>query len=96
MPHLQLERRPSINITTRRITLRCTELQWVSYQLTGYGFTDNLLVLHPRHKLHYFKTARWEDNWIETAHIIIHTEFDQTYAFMDFDDKVLSMTQNKV
>jgi len=49
---------------------------------------DYLSVLHPRHKLHYFKTAGWEDDWIETAHTIVHEEFDRTYAFMDVDSKV--------
>jgi hypothetical protein len=32
-----------------------------------YGSNCNSLVLHPRHKLHYFKKAGWEDDWIETA-----------------------------
>ena len=27
----------------------------------------NSLVLHPCHKLHYFKKAGWEDDWIDTA-----------------------------
>ena len=35
-----------------------------------------LLVLHPRHKLQYFKTASWEEEWIEAAEEIIHDEFD--------------------
>jgi hypothetical protein len=51
----------------------------------------NILVLHPRHKLHYFKTAGWEDDWIETARIIVRAEFDRMYAFMDFDDEVILM-----
>ncbi|KAF8153394.1 hypothetical protein B0H34DRAFT_634348, partial [Crassisporium funariophilum] len=25
------------------------------------------MVLHPRHKLNYFRKAGWEDDWIETA-----------------------------
>lgn len=43
-------------------------------------------VLHPRHKLHYFKKAGWEETWIEAAHDIVRTEFDETYAFMDVDN----------
>jgi hypothetical protein len=42
-------------------------------------------VLHPRHKLNYFKKAGWDDAWIETAHGIVRAEFDQTYAFMDIN-----------
>ena len=48
--------------------------------------TQIFLVLHPRHKLHYVKTAGWEDEWIKMAHNIICEEFDRTYAFMDLDD----------
>ena len=42
-------------------------------------------VLHPCHKLNYFKKAGWDDTWIKTAQEIVHAEFDQTYAFMDVD-----------
>ena len=42
-------------------------------------------VLHPRHKLHYFKKAGWEETWIDAAHNIVRAEFDQTYTFMDVD-----------
>jgi len=34
------------------------------------------LVLHPRHKLQYFKTAGWEEDWIEAAEQIVRDEFD--------------------
>jgi len=30
-----------------------------------------LLVLHPRHKLNYFKNAKWEDDWIEAARQLV-------------------------
>ncbi|KAF8227813.1 hypothetical protein L208DRAFT_1294730 [Tricholoma matsutake] len=30
-----------------------------------------VMVLHPCHKLNYFKTARWEDNWIEAARQLV-------------------------
>ena len=43
-------------------------------------------VLHPRHKLQYFKKAGWEESWIKTSHDIVRTEFDQTYAFMDVEE----------
>jgi hypothetical protein len=50
-------------------------------------FIDSFSVLHPRHKLQYFKNAGWEDSWIETARVIVRDEFDQTYAFMDIDSE---------
>jgi hypothetical protein len=39
----------------------------------------------------YFKTAGWEDEWVETARAIVRDEFDRTYAFMDFDKEVILM-----
>ncbi|KIM50335.1 hypothetical protein SCLCIDRAFT_67297, partial [Scleroderma citrinum Foug A] len=37
------------------------------------------MVLHPRHKLQYFKTMNWEEDWIEMAKEIVHAEYRQTY-----------------
>ena len=54
-------------------------------------FINAFSVLHPRHKLHYFKTAGWEDDWIQTARDIVREEFDQTYAFMEYDNEVVTM-----
>jgi hypothetical protein len=42
-----------------------------------------LVVLHPRHKLDYFKTAGWDDEWIETARNIVREEFERTYKVSD-------------
>ena len=47
------------------------------------------VVIHPHHKLQYFKNAGWKEDWIETSQAIVHAEFDQTYAFMDIDDEAL-------
>ncbi|KIM61399.1 hypothetical protein SCLCIDRAFT_71135, partial [Scleroderma citrinum Foug A] len=37
------------------------------------------MVLHPRHKLSYFKTARWEDEWITTAENLVRDGFSRSY-----------------
>ena len=42
-----------------------------------------LLVLHPCHKLQYFKNAGWQDDWIEQAEEIVHTEFNLLYGSLD-------------
>ena len=69
-------------------------MRWVSEVLALLTiFIDSVLVLHPRHKLHYFKTAGWEDEWINTARDIVREEFDRTYAFMDFDGEAVSMNE---
>lgn len=41
---------------------------------------STLLVLHPRHKLAYFKTAGWEDEWISAAEHIVRNELECSYA----------------
>ena len=71
---------------TKRTTQTFIGLQWVSYFLFIFLFSQVVYtVLHPRHKLYYFKKAGWEEAWIETSHDIVRAEFDQTYAFMDVD-----------
>jgi hypothetical protein len=42
-------------------------------------------VLHPRHKLEYFKKHNWEDMWVNAASEIVHKEFNRTYAHIDFE-----------
>jgi hypothetical protein len=37
-------------------------------------------VLHPKHKLKYFKKQGWDRNWIETAENIVREEFMSSYA----------------
>jgi cobalamin biosynthesis Co2+ chelatase CbiK len=59
-------------------------------------FINQVTVLHPHHKLHYFKTAGWEDAWIQTAHDIVRDEFDRTYAFMDVATETESKDLKKV
>jgi hypothetical protein len=38
------------------------------------------IVLHPRHKLQYFKATGWEQEWIDTAEEIVRDEFEKNYA----------------
>jgi hypothetical protein len=38
-----------------------------------------LIVLHPRHKLMYFQTAKWNDKWIKTAESLVRDEFERSY-----------------
>jgi hypothetical protein len=53
-------------------------------------------VLHPRHKLSYFKTAGWEDEWIKTAEALVRDEFERSYMYIqDVEDTpAISMTAN--
>ncbi|KII83106.1 hypothetical protein PLICRDRAFT_119819 [Plicaturopsis crispa FD-325 SS-3] len=38
------------------------------------------MVLHPRHKLEYFKNAGWDESWIATAKDIVVDEYKRSYA----------------
>jgi hypothetical protein len=54
-------------------------------------FTVNLyslIVLDPKRKLDYFRSAGWDAKWIATAREIVEAEFDRNYAhmFMDTDE----------
>jgi len=42
-------------------------------------------VLHPQHKLQYFKNANWLPDWINTTKNIVHKEFECSYASTDVD-----------
>ncbi|KAG2084070.1 uncharacterized protein F5147DRAFT_522582, partial [Suillus discolor] len=50
-----------------------------------YSLTDKsdvyrvAMVLHPRHKLQYFRMAQWDQDWIATAEQLIRNEFDLNY-----------------
>ncbi|KAF9536176.1 hypothetical protein CPC08DRAFT_618484, partial [Agrocybe pediades] len=51
-----------------------------------YNMTDHsevyriAMVLHPRHKLEYFKNAGWQADWIKAARQIVEDEFNRAYA----------------
>ncbi|KAG6905926.1 hypothetical protein DXG01_016909 [Tephrocybe rancida] len=51
-----------------------------------YSRTDEVeifrisMILHPRHKVTYFKNAGWQINWINSAHELVQDEFSRTYA----------------
>jgi hypothetical protein len=42
-----------------------------------------LPVLHPRHKLAYFKKANWPDDWINVAKTIVRDEYEHTYKITE-------------
>jgi hypothetical protein len=48
----------------------------------------NLLTVHPRHKLEYFRKAFWPKDWIEVAKRIVRDEYEHTYKIIDGDLEV--------
>jgi hypothetical protein len=50
------------------------------------GFDSDItffLVLHPQHKLEYFKNAGWKGAWIKTAQQIVEDAYKKGYASRD-------------
>ena len=47
-----------------------------------------IIVLHPRHKLSYFKTAHWEDEWIATAEWLVRDKFASSYMNIEADNSI--------
>jgi hypothetical protein len=54
------------------------------YFLWIYKLTS--VVLHPSHKLEYFKSAGWSEEWRETAVDIVRNEFERSYAHCEAED----------
>lgn len=50
------------------------------------SFNDT--VLHPRHKLQYFKNANWLPEWIDIAKNIVREEFERSYASSNVEEVV--------
>ena len=55
------------------------------------------LVLHPCHKLEYFKRNGWDEVLIQTARDIVQDEFDRSYCSLDVegDRSTASTTQTE-
>ena len=44
------------------------------------------LALHPWHKLSYFKTEKWESEWIQAAKAIVYSEYNCSYKPCEYDN----------
>jgi hypothetical protein len=51
-------------------------------------------VLHPQHKLEYFRNAGWTEEWIDTARDLVRKTFDERYQDLGpLDDHDQEATQ---
>ncbi|KAG2070278.1 hypothetical protein BDR04DRAFT_1019269, partial [Suillus decipiens] len=56
------------------------------YQLTDKSQTYHIsMVLHPQHKLDYFKVTQQEDDWIKSTEQLVHKEFEYSYLSISDD-----------
>ena len=59
-----------------------------SFVLWSLNYSPCLVsVLHPRHKLAYFKSAGWTDNWIKTAEKLVRNRFKRDYPTNDIEQE---------
>lgn len=61
-------------------------MQWVRHYIHLNLLLICVSVLHPSHKLSYFKTAEWDDEWIAAAEEIVHAEFERAYEAIDAEE----------
>jgi hypothetical protein len=54
------------------------------------AYCSLLSVLYPCHKLNYFKSAKWEDNWIKAATQLVWDKFDLLYNLCDMSQSLMS------
>jgi hypothetical protein len=55
-----------------------------------------LAVLHPRHKLRYFRDAGWKEDWIATAEKIVQDRFETQYGTVQLPDETQDVTGKEV
>jgi len=69
----------------KRTSRKSIVLLWVPFQLYFilYFRLIDVLVLHPCHKVEYFKKHNWDALWIDTARQIVRDEFNWSYASLD-------------
>ena len=74
----ELQTIPWTGTTSSWICQRYIELPWVSswHPLFTRLINNCAIVLHPWHKLSYFKTAGWEQDWINTAEDLLQNKYE--------------------
>ncbi|KAJ3832394.1 hypothetical protein F5878DRAFT_548248 [Lentinula raphanica] len=66
--------------------------------LTYYALTDDsdlyrmAMILHPKYKLDYFRKARWEQEWIDTAVRVTREAWERDFKPSDDDEESSSDT----
>ena len=53
------------------------------------------IVLHPRHKLEYFKRNDWDETSIQAAHDIVQDKFDRSYWLLDIEEDNVATQTNR-
>ena len=59
-----------------------------------HSFIHFFLVLHPRHKLSYFRKVKWLDCWIKQAENLVCEEFEHSYSSYHCDTEMADITSD--
>ncbi|KIK14984.1 hypothetical protein PISMIDRAFT_16866 [Pisolithus microcarpus 441] len=54
------------------------------------------MVLHPHHKLEYFRHVKWEADWIKTASDLVHNTYETSYATCEVHESPPSASASEV
>jgi len=89
---------PWTGTTTWLTGRRFIVLPWVciSWLFSLTNWWQCLTVLHPRHKLQYFKNAGWEEEWIDAAAKIVHNKYERSYSHLGHPNDETSAVENDV
>ena len=97
-----LRGRRSIGTIHLLTCLRYTRSQWVHLRPPSLLFSILTtffaphVVLHPCHKLTYFKNAHWEEEWTDMASEIVRAEYNHNYASLPAEDLQPSSQDSQV
>ncbi|KIK20944.1 hypothetical protein PISMIDRAFT_46313, partial [Pisolithus microcarpus 441] len=79
--HLDPSIRATVGLTKRTLNKY--------YSLTDMSDLYRIaMVLHPHHKLEYFRQAKWEADWIKTVGELIRRNYDSSYVSCDIHEDV--------
>ena len=82
------------DLTDHSEVYRIAMSEYNQFSLIIYLLQFCRTVLHPRHKLQYFRDANWDEEWIATATGIVRDEFTRAYADLATNDVDIVTTTN--
>jgi len=74
-------------LKTYCIAMGIVFLVYTLFLITYHSFFS---VLHPCHKLNYFKNVRWENDWIKAARQLVQDKFNLLYNHCPMSQGLMS------
>ncbi|KAI6095937.1 hypothetical protein F5141DRAFT_993862, partial [Pisolithus sp. B1] len=73
-----LEYQEPVNAITDKLTKKTLNKYYLLTDMSN--FYHIAMVLHPHHKLEYFRHTKWEADWIKTMSDLVHNTYKTSYA----------------